>query len=72
MAIFDVNVGDTLVTPDEFVGYEIQFNRTNEKQTIVPLERELDTTLHDDNDDNTTLDYPLQPPDYYEHERLHI
>ena len=58
-SIFDVNVGDTSVTSDEFVGTEILFNLTGEKQAIVPWERELDMSLHYDNDNSTALDYLL-------------
>ena len=47
MAIFNVNVADASVTPDEFVGNEIQFNLTGEKQTLVLEEDELDGSSGD-------------------------
>ena len=50
MATFNVDVGNTSVTPDEFVGNEIHFNLTGEKQTIVTQEESdvVDTSLSDD------------------------
>ena len=35
MATFNVDIGNTSVIPDEFVGNEIHFNLTGEKQTAV-------------------------------------
>ena len=35
MATFNVDIGNTPVTPNEFVDNEIHFNLTGEKQTIV-------------------------------------
>ena len=50
MATFKVDVGNTSVTPDEFVGNEIHFNLTGEKQPIVTQEESdvVDTSLSDD------------------------
>ena len=58
MATFYANVGDTSITHDEFVGDGIQFNLTGEKQTIVPQEKDVDTSSSG-YDSSTIMDYNL-------------
>ena len=47
-----------LQPPDKFVGNEIQFNITGEKQTIFSQEKEVDTSSSDE-DSTTAMDYKL-------------
>ncbi len=44
MAIFIVNVGDDTVTPNEYVENEIRFNLIGFKKSIVPHDKEVDTS----------------------------